>query len=197
MTALDNFHPLPLASLASLAGTPHLPAPGQKATLADPATCQLTDLRHAPCVTADHLDGVGPTLHVMLRVHVRMAFVTGVGGSLLGLVTSDDLQGERPLQRAMADHVRHQDLTLEQLMTPTAQWQVVDAREVEHARVGHVVSTMRAHGLRYLLVVDRSGGEPVVCGVFSARRLEMALGIELGTDLQSRSFAELEAALVA
>ena len=74
---------------------------------------------------------------------------------------------------------------------------MVDAREVEHARVGHVVSTMRAHGLRYLLVVDRSGGEPVVCGVFSARRLEMALGIELGTDLQSRSFAELEAALVA
>ena len=31
-----------------------------------------------------------------------MAFVTGVDGNLLGLVTSDDLQGERPLQRALS-----------------------------------------------------------------------------------------------
>jgi hypothetical protein len=193
MSALSDFHSL---ALAPMPGTPRLPSPSQPSTLTDAAFSQLTDLRHAPCVTADHLDGVGPTLHVMLRAHVRMAFVTGVGGELLGLVTSDDLQGERPMQRAMADHVRHEDLTLEQLMTPIAQWQVVDTREAEHARVGHIVATMRTHGLRYLLVVDHPAGDAVLRGLFSARRLEMALGIDLGTDLQSRSFAALEAALV-
>lgn len=193
MPSLAEFKLLPLTRMA---GHPQLPQASQNATLTDPASSQLTDLRLAPCVTVDHHDAIAPTLHVMQRARVRMAFVTGVGGELVGLVTADDLQGERPMLCAMADHISVEELTLEQVMTPLAGWQVVDAWQIEHSRLGNVAATMREHGLRYLLVVQRTESTSEIRGLISARRLEQALGIELGHGLHSRSFAEIEAALV-
>lgn len=192
MPSLAEFQRLPLATLTA---PPHLPHDGLQATLTDPATSLMTDLRLAPCVKVDHLDGIAPTLHVMQRAGVRMAFVTGVGGTLTGLVTADDLQGEGPMLRAAADHVSVEELTLDQVMTPLARWPVVDAWQIEHSRLGNVAATMRRHGLRYLLVVERQDRSVQIRGVFSARRLELALGIDLGAALHSRSFAEIEAAL--
>jgi hypothetical protein len=193
MPSLTEFQLLPLTTVA---GQPQLPQASQTATLTDPAVSQMTDLRLAPCVKVDHRDGIAATLHVMQRAGVRMAFVTGIAGELIGLVTSDDLQGERPMLRAMADHVCVEELTLDQVMTPRAEWQVVDAWQVEHCRLGNVAATMREHGLRYLLVIERDAAGSQIRGLFSARRLELVLGVELGSGPLSRSFAQLEAVLV-
>ncbi|HEX5687265.1 MAG TPA: hypothetical protein VFY73_24885 [Ideonella sp.] len=193
MPSLAEFQLLPLTTVS---GLPQLPQASQTATLTDPAISQMTDLRLAACVKVDHRDGIAPTLHVMQRAGVRMAFVTGIAGELIGLVTADDLQGERPMLRAMADHIGVEELTLDQVMTPRAEWQVVDAWQIEHCRLGNVAATMREHGLRYLLVAERSTTSTEVCGLFSARRLELVLGVELGSGPLSRSFAELEAVLV-
>ena len=193
MPSLTEFQLLPLTTVA---GQPQLPQASQTATLTDPAVSQMTDLRLAPCVKVDHRDGIAPTLHVMHRAGVRMAFVTGIAGELIGLVTSDDLQGERPMLRAMADHVCVEELTLDQVMTSRSEWRVVDAWQIEHCRLGNVAATMREHGLRYLLVVERDAGSTQIRGLFSARRLELVLGVELGSGPLTRSFAELEAVLV-
>lgn len=192
MPSTTPFHALPLHGLSS---SPALVEASQTADPADPALSQMTDLRRGPCVVADHLDDLDGTLHVMLRARVHMAFVTGVDGELLGHVSRDDLQGEKPLLKALADHVRHEELTLEQVMTPVSQWQVVTLDSLTHARLGDVVATLRAHSLRYLLVLAPQGPQQAVCGVFSAQRLEQALGVPVGADLHSRNFAELESVL--
>ena len=80
-------------------------------------------------------------------------------------------------------------------MTPVDQWPVISSAAAAHARVGDIVATLQEQSLRYLLVVDQQAGEPVLRGLFSARQLEAALGLEIGADLHSRSFAELEATL--
>jgi CBS-domain-containing membrane protein len=188
----EVFHPLPLASLS---GSPRLISAQPKARLADPAIGLMTDLSHSPCVMADHRDALDPTLHTMVSAHVHMAFVTDVKERVIGLITTQDLQGERPLQRAMADHVRVTELTLEQLMTPVDQWPVISSAAAAHARIGDIVATLQEQSLRYLLVVDTVGGEPVLRGLFSARQLESALGVEIQADLHSRSFAELESTI--
>jgi hypothetical protein len=155
----------------------------------------MTDLRSAACVVADHLDSLAQTLHVMQRARVHMALVTDVDGQLVGMVSRDDLHGERPVQQALADRVAHTDLPLERLMTPLSQWQVADIASIEHASLGDVAATLRSHSLRYLLVVARESGQTVLRGLYSARHLEAALGMVIGADLHSRNFAELEATL--
>jgi CBS domain-containing protein len=194
MPSLAEFQRLPLTPVA---GPLQLAAFAPRATLTDPAIGLMTDLGLSSCVTVDQHDAIAPTLHVMQRAGVRMAFVTGLGGELVGLVTADDLQGERPLLRALADHIPLEELTLEQVMHPRSDWLVVDAWQIEHSRLGNVAATMRAHGLSYLLVAERSETRASrIRGLVSARRLETALGVDLATGPLSRSFAELEAALV-
>ena len=192
MPSLGEFQLLPLTPVA---GQPMLPQAMLSAKLTDPATSQLTDLRLAPCVTVDQHDGIRATLHVMQRARVRMAFVTGLSGELVGLVTADELQGERPLLRAMADHIGIEELTLDQVMAPLNEWLVVDEWQIEHSRLGNVAATMREHGLRYLLVVQRGERSTEISGLISARRLEQVLDIDLDSRLHSRSFAQIEAAL--
>ncbi len=193
MPAKDLFRPLPLASLKA---APTLPKVQQTAGLGDDALSLFTDLRHSSIVMASHQDGLDQTLHVMKRAGVRMVFVTGVHGELMGLVTADDLQGERPVLRALADHVRHEELALEHVMTPVSVWQVVSLPQLAGARVGNIVATLREHGLRYLLVTETQDGQTSLRGLFSARRVELALQTVIEGSLHSRSFADLEAALV-
>jgi CBS domain containing-hemolysin-like protein len=162
----------------------------------DDASTVFTDLRASACVLVGHRDGVDQTLHVMQRAGVRMVFVGGADGELIGHVTSDDLQGERPVVRALAQGLRHEELTVEDLMTPVSRWHVLDFNQLSHASVGNIVATLREHSLRYLLVTEMRDGRPSLRGLFSARRIELALKTLIDGDLHLSTFAALEAALV-
>lgn len=189
----NGFHPL---ALSALKASPRVVDALAHARLEDMAINAMTDLSHAPCVTVDHADGLDATLHTMASAHVHMAFVTGVDDKLIGFITTQHLQGEKPLQRAMADHVHYSELRLDQLMTPLDQWPVVALESLTHARVGDVVATLREQSLRYLLVSEQVDGQPVLRGLFSARQLEAALGMKIEADGHSRNFAELESVLM-
>jgi CBS domain-containing protein len=175
----------PLA-LRALAAAPSLPQWHDSVALYDPATSVLTDLRHGARVTVDRHDGLAHALSVMQKAGVRMAFVAGVEGELIGLVTAEDLQGQ---------HLRHDELTLADVMLPVSHWQVVDYLQLAQARVGDIVQTFQQSGLRYLLVTEQVDGQTALRGIFSARRIELALKTPIEQGLHSRSFAELGAAL--
>lgn len=192
MSLRHGYRPL---SVQSLALAPSLPKVQRSAHAHDPALSLFTDLHHSPCVVASHRDGLEQTLHLMRRAGVRMVFVEGADGELVGMVTAEDLQGERPVLRASAHHVPHRDLTLADIMVPVTQWDTADISHVRVAHVGDIVATMREHNLRYLLVTQRKGGTTVLRGLFSASRLERALNTTIEPDLHSRNFAELELAL--
>ena len=182
-------------SVQALAMAPSLPKVQRSAQPHDPALSLFTDLHHSPCVIASHRDGLGQTLHVMRRAGVRMVFVAGADGELVGMVTAEVLQGERPVLRASAHHVPHHELTVADIMVPITQWDTVDIAHVRVAHVGDIVATLREHNLRYLLVTQKKDGATVLRGLFSANRLEQALNTTIEPDLHSRNFAELEMVL--
>jgi imidazole glycerol phosphate synthase subunit HisF len=135
------------------------------------------------------------TVHLMLRAGVRMVFVSGPDGQLVGMVTAEDIQGERPVVRASSHMVRHGELTLSDVMIPVSHWDTVDLSHVRTARLGDIAATMHEHGLRYLLVTQAKNDRMMLRGLFSAQRLEAALNTTIEADLHSRSFAELEQVL--
>ena len=182
-------------SVQGLNLAPSLPRAQRSAQPHDPALGLFTDLHHSPCVVASHRDGLDATLHVMRRAGVRMVFVAGADGELVGMVTAEDIQGERPVQRASAHHVPHHELTVGDIMVPITQWDTVDIAHVRVAHVGDIVATLHEHNLRYLLVTQKKNGTTVLRGLFSASRLEQALNTVIEPDLHSRNFAELEQAL--
>ncbi|RZI84176.1 MAG: CBS domain-containing protein [Rubrivivax sp.] len=192
MALAPRFKPLELASLNT---APGLPQTQRQAHPEDPAMGLLTDLSHSACVVASHQDSLESTLHVMRRAGVRMVFVAGSDGQLAGIVTADLLHGERPVLRASNAQVAHRELSVADVMIPITHWETIDLAQVRTARLGDIVATLHEHGMRYLLVTQTKDGRTTLRGLFSATRLEQALGTPIGSDLHSRSFAELEAVL--
>lgn len=176
----------------------------QHAGLDDPAVSLFTDLRVAPSVVVPTSEPLPATLRLMQHAGVRMAFVCDAAGGVVGMVTAADLQGERPMLVAQARLVSYHDLIVAEVMTPTSQWVTLDADHLRRAEVGHIVATFLASGARYLIVTEtihessnmlNDTTRTVVRGLYSANRIERALGHPIGEEIRSRSFADLAAAL--
>ena len=84
-------------------------------------------------------------------------------------------------------------------MSPAEEIEVLVFDAVRTARVGDVVTTLRETGRLHALVVAYSGSAatPVIRGIFSATQIGKQLGIRVDTTHPAKTFAELEAVLVA
>jgi len=162
----------------------------------DPAISVMTDLRQVAAVMVDPDVDIEAALRIMIRRNVRSLFVVDVENEIVGLITATDLMGEKPMQHVVRYGGRRGDIRVRDLMTPRARLEVLPLADVEHARVGHVLATLKLAGRQHAIVVeeDRQGHE-VVRGVFSTTQLEKQIGEAVPVDAPARTFAEIEAAL--
>lgn len=153
-----------------VAGTRHV-------ALTEPATRIVTDFtREVPVtVTEDRL--IDGALQDMINAGVRALLVMR-GDRVTGLITSYDIQGERPLQFLQgSNYTRHDEIEVGHIMT---HWEQVPALEWRLIRAGcvydvakHLASTCATH----LVLLEHSEREVAfVRGLLSRTRLERQLG---------------------
>lgn len=195
----------PLRSSRTAAGVRYaLPMPGTTAPLRldSPAVEVMTDLRKVPALTIGAGASIAEANRVMIARSVRALFVTDDARDLLGIVTATDTLGERPIQFAQARGVRYYEVTVHDIMTPADRLEVLDLRDLEHARVGDVVATLKFSGRQHALVAETLGGEAsgpqTICGIISLTQIGRRLGIpqQQVHDI-ARTFAEIEALIAA
>jgi signal-transduction protein with cAMP-binding, CBS, and nucleotidyltransferase domain len=140
----------------------------------------------------------------MISRGVRLLLVVDVRDTVLGVLTATDVLGEKALRVAVERGIRRDELTAGDLMTPAEAVGVIALRDVEGARVGHVLETLRRAGRQHALVVEETAaaeGAPatrraLVRGIFSVSQLARQLGLLLPQAGEvARTFAEIEAAL--
>jgi hypothetical protein len=167
----------PLRSSRTAAGVRcALPMPGTTAPLRldSPAVEVMTDLRKVPALTIGAGASIAEANRVMIARSVRALFVT------------DDAR----------------DLLVHAIMTPADRLEVLDLRDLEHARVGDVVATLKFSGRQHALVAETLGGEAsgpqTICGIISLTQIGRRLGIpqQQVHDI-ARTFAEIEALIAA
>ena len=168
-----------------------------KASPDDPAVSVMTDFTKQPIFSIRGDAAIDQALLYMKAVGVRFLFVLDGENRLAGLVTSTDIQGEKPLRYLQSvdctlASCSREDVLVRHVMIPVEQWEVSDYSDVERARVSHVVESFRVAGRRHLVVTENG----MVRGIFSATRVEQALGIQLDIVRTARSFAEIESALM-
>jgi hypothetical protein len=138
----------------------------------------------------------------MISRGVRLLLVVDVRDTVVGLLTATDVLGEKSLRVAVERGIKRDELTAGDLMTPAESVEVIALRDVEGARVGHVLETLRRAGRQHALVVEEevaAGPGPrraAVRGIFSVSQLARQLGLLLPQAGEvARTFAEIEAAL--
>jgi CBS domain-containing protein len=146
---------------------------GQFLDPGDPAIHAITDFTREHPVTVDDERQIDDALGDMIHLGVRAMLVMR-GQRIVGLITSYDIQGERPLQFLQtSNYRRHQDIRVGHIMTPWDQLLALDWDAIQSARAGDLLQMLDEAGLTHLLVIERAkkNGAPIVRALVSRARL--------------------------
>jgi CBS domain-containing protein len=166
-----------------------------------PATDVMTDLSRVLAVTIDGGASIDDAHQAMIANRVRALFVVDDAQLVLGIITANDILGERPIQIAQDRGVRHVAILVSEVMTPAGSLEAMEFKEVQQVRVGDIIETLKHSGRQHALVIE-SGSANVassaltVRGIFSLTQIARQLGLpsQIGGDV-ARTFAEIEAAI--
>ncbi|MGA7179309.1 MAG: CBS domain-containing protein [Thiobacillaceae bacterium] len=163
-------------------------------SLDDPAIRVMTDLRKISAITIRPEISIEIASQRMKQRGVRMLLVTDDKDDIVGLITSTDLLGEKPLQLVQQRGVHYRDILVRDIMTHHDQLEVMCMDDVEKATVGHVVATLQGSGRQHALVADRIPGikDQTLRGIFSAAQVARQLDIEIIGSQVAKTFAEIE-----
>lgn len=145
--------------------------------LTDPAVGVVTDFIWEQPITVRRELSIDDALREMIRAGVRALLVVR-DEVVTGLITSYDIQGERPLQfLTESGYRRHDEIEVGHIMTPWERVATLDWGALGRARVADLVAFFRTTAATHVVVeehVDQGG--PVVRGLISRTRLERQLG---------------------
>jgi hypothetical protein len=175
-----------------------LPSGVPRVSLDSPATDVMTDLRRVGAITVDETASVDEANAAMIAGGVRALFVVDEARQVLGIVTATDVLGERPVMIAQERGLRHSDILVRDIMAPGDRLEIIDLRDVQHARVGDVVATLKRAGRQHAIAVETSSApdqtDTWVHGIFSLTQIARQLGVwPHPTHDLARTFAEIEA----
>lgn len=203
-----QYYALPFHRLGDSAGfrRPTQPQPA-RVTLESSALEVMTDLARTSPATIRPQAPIEGANHFMISRGVRLLLVVDERETVLGVVTATDVLGEKAMRVAMDRAMKRGELTVGDIMTQVAQMEALAFTDIEGARVGHVLETLRKAGRQHVLVVDfdvvapqRLLDQPVkrtmVRGILSISQLARQLGVALPSAGEvALSFSEIETAL--
>lgn len=174
---------------------PTQPVP-ERVRFDSPAVDVMTDLTRVTAVIILPGDSVDEAHRRMIQRGVRLLLVVDQDRKVHGVITANDVLGEKPVQAAVQRGTARRDIQVRDIMTPRSALQVLEMRDVSASTVGHIVATLKAAGRQHTLVIDQDArGGQRVRGIFSATQIARQLGIAITTDAVARTFADIEATL--
>jgi CBS-domain-containing membrane protein len=164
--------------------------------LDSPALEVMTDFKQVRVVTIGPDATLDAARKAMMRNRVHSLLVADENRCILGIVTSTDTGGEKPMQIVLGRGIRHDEVTVRDIMTPCDRIEVLNFEEVRAAEVGHVVATLKHAGRQHALVAETDAdGRQMIRGMFSASQIARQLGMAGEEVPLATTFAEIEAAI--
>jgi len=164
----------------------------ERVGLDNPALDVMTDFRRLSAFIATPGDTIKQAEERMLRRKVRLLFVMDGTDRVAGLITSTDIHGEKPMQVVQSRGIRRDEVLVADIMTPVDRIEAVDFDDLSHARVGHVLETLKARGRQHALVIEQTEGGQMVRGLLSLSQLCKQLGVAIETAEVANTFIEIE-----
>lgn len=194
---LRNYSSLPYVSLKSGANYAQpTQAALDRVQLDSPAVDVMTDLTRVTAVIVLSGDTLDEAHRRMVQRGVRLLLVVDQDRKVLGVITANDVMGEKPVQAAVQQGIHRDEVQVRNVMTPCAKLQVLDMAQVKAAEVGHIIATLKEAGRQHTLVAEISNeGKMQLRGIFSTTQIARQLGITIQNSGVATTFADIEAQL--
>ena len=142
----------------------------------DPAWHAMTDFTTKLAVTVAPDRQIDAALMDMVRLSVRAMLVLRAD-SVVGLITSYDIEGPRPARLAERPNaIRREDVNVGDIMTQWEDLPTLDWHTVQTAKISDLLEIFDGVGVMHLLVVEGdANGMEVVRGLISRSRIERHL----------------------
>lgn len=167
-------------------------------TIDSPAIRVMTDLLQVKAATIRSSMSLAEAALSMSSQDIHLLFVVDKMPTLMGLVTTRDLHGVKPMQIVQALNIRYNELTVAHVMTSLDKLEAIDYEHLRYATVGDTITTLKHLGRSHLLVVEEYGSDAQrrVRGLVSLSQIERQLGERIEVARVANSFAEIERALL-
>lgn len=163
--------------------------------LDDPAREVMTDFHHIHPVTVDPDTPIDAALERMKAAGVRLLLVTDEAEQIVGMITSNDIQGEKPVELVQEQRIRRHQITVAMIMVTPPGVDVLDLAQVTKLQVGHIVATLEKLQHQHLLVVetDPETHQQRICGLFSMSQItkQLSAGKRIAPPQHRPTVAEL------
>ena len=169
----------------------------ERVKLSDPATSVMTDLNKVSLVSVRADASMDAANAKMICNGVRMLLVLDDNEKLVGLLTATDVLGEKPLRFLNSMGGTHGDILVRDIMSAQQELEVMKIEDVQHAKVGHIVASLKKSNRQHAMVVaEGADGRQTVCGLFSITQIARQLGAQVQSFELARTFAEIEAVIM-
>jgi hypothetical protein len=193
---MNSFHALPsthLSRYAKMREPAYLQA--RSLTLEDPGVAAMTDFAAIRAYAIEPTATLRAANDKMIACGIRLLFVVDAEQRVIGLITANDLLGERPVQYLHEHAGDRESILVQDIMTAWEYLEAVDYAAVCRCSVGDIVETMKEAGRQHMLVIESAEvGVDVIRGLFSTTQIGRQLGVEI-MPVRANSFAELESAI--
>ncbi|MCB1919377.1 MAG: CBS domain-containing protein [Candidatus Competibacteraceae bacterium] len=171
----------------------HLP---EHITADDPALSVMTDLSLVTAYTTELDTPLNKARETMMKRGVRMLLVRDAEGHIVGLITSRDIEGEKPERILAKAGGSWEDLLVADIMTLQPKLEVLLMEDVAKARIGDIIATLRQVNRQHAMVVDihPETNHLAVRGIFSLSQIGLLLGLHIDPALHATTFVDLEQA---
>ena len=165
--------------------------------LSDPAVEVMTDFRQIVPITIESDATLRLANEKMIAQGVRLLFVVDYENRVDGIITANDLLGERPVQYIREHGGVHDDILVYDIMTRKEAFDAVQMQDVARYKVGDIVETIKNSGRHHVLVIEDLDDYASIRGVFSISQLSRQIGEKIEFNNRANTFSELEHMLTA
>ena len=185
--SISNFVPRHVIALQPETGFARPSELPEMVRLDSPALDVMTDFTVVRPVTVGAGVSIDRALEGMKKAGVRLLLVVDASRHVVGVVTANDLQGDKPIRLMGEERLERSQLTVEKLMTPQSELGVLDMRSVVDSQVGHIIATLDQLERQHVLVVEVEADDERqhVRGLFSSSQIAKQLGRPVDVELHA------------
>jgi len=168
----------------------------ERVKLSDPAINVMTDLTKIAVVGVRAKTSMDMANAKMIRYGIRMLMVLDDNEQVAGLLTAGDILGGKPMRFLQNMGGTHADIMVRDIMSTQRELTALKIEDVQKAKVGDIVSTMKKTNRQHALVVSEGAdGKQSVCGLYSITQIARLLGADVQRFELARTSEEIEAAI--
>jgi CBS-domain-containing membrane protein len=149
--------------------------------LDDPAFAVMCDFSLLPprMISAD--ETMDDALNEMKFNGVHLLLVQGKDNNIIGVIGSEDILGEQPIKLIQEKRIKRSQITVRTLMTPVEKIAAFDMKALEHAKVGHIITTLKTLRTHYALVIANhtADGAQILRGIFTTSQISRQLHMDI------------------